>query len=350
MFDRYVVTPIIALGLAFLIWVYLRSRDQVGETYSLPVVISIDPQQADRYVFETKPDGRKVRVRFYGLPARLRDVKTRADDGQLVLRKTVRVPTDVDQRQDSDYLETLQLDLDSLSGSLPLGVHAEITPSEGRVPVTLIRITEKQLDLKHSVTITAARFELDGPISIQPPTVKVKGPKRVLDQVTQIVLDPWQPTPPPGFDSMIENAIEVGGPQRIPNKIGREGTKVEITPESADLRVKIKPALRVYELTDVPVHFLCPANFPYRPLFGTERHGSLQKLRVRGPANKTPDVRAYVDLTTKQNLKHGLYPDEPIVFDLAPGFFLAEPPPRLSAIKLELIEAGPAKPPEGNSP
>ena len=75
MFDRYVITPIIALGLAFLVWVYLRSRDQEVQSYPIPVEISLDAQQTDRYSFESKPQGQTVRVKFYGLPSRLREVK-----------------------------------------------------------------------------------------------------------------------------------------------------------------------------------------------------------------------------------------------------------------------------------
>src|SRR4051794_26617600 len=172
MFDRYVVTPVIALGLAFLIWVYLRSRDQVVEPYQIPVAVTIDAQQADRFEFETKLDA-KVRVKFYGLPSRLQSVKDMVGAGELVVRKVARVPIEVDQKQDSEYRETLQLDASSLMAQLPPGVHAEITPAEGRVPISLVRITEKSLTLQHSVTSTGAQFELDGTIRIEPATVTV---------------------------------------------------------------------------------------------------------------------------------------------------------------------------------
>ncbi len=74
MFDRYIITPIIAIGLAFLVWVYLRSRDQDMETAPVALEIIVDPQQAGRYVFEALPKD-QVQVKFFGLPSRLRFVK-----------------------------------------------------------------------------------------------------------------------------------------------------------------------------------------------------------------------------------------------------------------------------------
>lgn len=346
MFDRFVVTPVIALGLAFLIWVYLRSRDQEVQVYSVPVKVSIDAQQEDRYVFESKPDT-KMRVKFYGLPARLRAVKEMVDLGELALRRVARAPAEVDQRLDSEYQETLQFDATALTPTLPLGVHAEIAPADARVPVVFKRIIEKTLLVQPNISL--AGYELDGPVRAEPPTVKVTGPKSVLDQVSHLVLDAWQPTPPAGFELMTENSVELTSKLRVPAKIGREAVTVKVTPEVVEVKVKVKPALRVYELTDVPVHFLCPADFPYRPQFPSESHATC-KVRVRGPANKSPEVRAYVDLpalAAQQALKHGTYPDVTISVDLPNGFFLDGAPPKLSAFKLVQLDPAPGKPTGG---
>lgn len=330
MFDRYFITPIIALGLAFLVWVYMRSRDQEVQTYPIPVEITLDVQQADRYSFDSKPENQTVRVKFYGLPSRLREVKDKVESKSLVIRHIVRVPAVVDQRQDNDYQEMIQFDSSELT--LPLGVHADINPMEGRLLVKLRRMMERTLPIQQSVTTGSAQYEVDN-IRVEPPTVKVFGPKSTLEQMTQLVLDPWQPRLPSGL-SLTEE--EVGGIIYMPSKIKQD--LVKITPERVDIRARLKPALRVYELTDVPIAFLCPANFPYRPHFTADRHGTLTQLKVRGPLNRSPEVRAYIDLTTRPNLKPGLYPDEAVLIDLPNGYYLAQDPPRLSAFKLELLE------------
>lgn len=331
MFDRYFITPIIALGLAFLVWVYLRSRDQEVQSYPIPVEISLDAQQTDRYSFETKPQGQTVRVKFYGLPSRLREVKELVESRSLVFRHIVRVPVVVDQRQDNDYQEVLQLDSNALT--LPLGVHADITPIDGRVPLKLRRMMERTLPVQANVITGSAQYEVDN-IRIEPATVKVFGPKSVVEQMTQLMLEqPWQPRLPSGL-SMTEE--EVSGNVTLPTKFKQEVIKTQ--PERVEIRAKLKPALRVYELSEVPIAFLCPPSFPYRTLFTAERHGVISQLKVRGPLNKAPEVKAYIDLTNRLNLKPGQYPDETIQLNLPPGYYLAQDPPRLSAFKLELLE------------
>lgn len=330
MFDRYVITPIIALGLAFLVWVYLRSRDQEVQSYQIPIEISIDPQQMDRFSFESKPENQTVRVKFFGLPSRLREVKDLVEGRNLILRKVVRVPNEIDIRQDNDYQEVVQFDSSLLS--LPLGVHADINPVEGRLQVKLRRMMERTLELQQRITTGSAQYEVDN-IRLEPSTVKVFGPKSVLEPMTQLVLDPWQPRLPTGL-SMTEE--EVSGSVRLPDKIKQE--TVRIVPDRVEIRARLKPALRIYEINDVPISFLCPAHFPYRPLFTADRHGMISQLKIRGPLNRSPEVRAYIDLSTRPNLKPGLYPDEAITIDLPNGYYLAQDPPRISAFKLELLE------------
>lgn len=332
MFDRYFITPIIALGLAFLVWVYLRSRDQEVQSYPIPIEISLDPQQQDRYSFDGKPENQTVRVKFYGLPSRLREVKDQVESRSIVLRHMVKVPQVVDQRQDNEYQEVIQFDGSSMT--LPLGVHADINPVEGRMQIKLRRMMERTLVLQQNVTTGSPQYLVDN-IRLEPATIKVIGPKSVLEQMDQLLLEPWQPRLPTGL-TMTEE--EVRGFIQLPNKIKQE--VVKMVPERVEITARLKPALKEYELSDVPISFLCPPNFAYRPVFTSDRLGYIAKLKVRGPMNRTPEVKAYVDLTTKQsqNLKTGLYADEAIMLDLPEGFYLAQPQPKLSTYRLELIE------------
>lgn len=330
MFDRFVITPIVAIGLAFLVWVYLRSRDQEVQSFPIPVEVTLDPTQADRFSFDGKPESQTIRVKFYGLPNRLRELKDQVESRAIVLRHIVHVPVVVDQRQDNVYQDFVQFDNNSLT--LPLGVHADINPVEGRLQIKLRRMMERTIQLQPMVTTGSAQYEVDN-VRLEPSTVKVFGPKSVLEDMTQLVLDPWQPRLPAGL-SMTEE--EVSGHVRLPAKLKQE--TVRIVPDLVEIRARLKPALRVYEINDVPISFLCPANFSYRPLFSAERHGTIPQLKVRGPLNRNPEVRAYIDLSNRANLKPGLYPDEAIMIDLPNGFYLAQDPPRLSAFKLELLD------------
>jgi hypothetical protein len=84
---------------------------------------------------------------------------------------------------------------------------------------------------------------------------------------------------------------------------------------------------KVYELPEVPVHFLCPADFPLRPKFFTEGAGRIS-LRVRGPArNEPPKVYAFVDLIQRHCSAPGSY-HQPIQIQLPKDFELAQGPPR----------------------
>jgi hypothetical protein len=110
-----------------------------------------------------------------------------------------------------------------------------------------------------------------------------------------------------------------------------EGRPVRVTPNRITVRV---PSLtrKTYELPDVPVHFLCPANFMLRPKFIDERAGRIT-LRVQGPAQEEPPrVVAYIDLS-RGRFTSGLN-HEPLQIQLPRDFQLAQEPPRVVAFEL----------------
>lgn len=84
---------------------------------------------------------------------------------------------------------------------------------------------------------------------------------------------------------------------------------------------------KVYDLPEVPVHFLCPADFPLRPKFFDERDGRIS-LRVRGPAhNEPPKVYAFVDLIQGHCSMPGSY-QQSVQIQLPKDFELVQQPPR----------------------
>src|SRR5205085_1042765 len=112
-----------------------------------------------------------------------------------------------------------------------------------------------------------------------------------------------------------------------------DGRPVRTRPEAVLARVTLRPRQKVYELTDVPVQFLCPANFALRPQFTDERAAKIS-LKVQGPASEEPPaVVAYIDLTARK-LEPGLYADETLRFQLPKDFQLAQKPPRSASFRL----------------
>jgi hypothetical protein len=89
-------------------------------------------------------------------------------------------------------------------------------------------------------------------------------------------------------------------------------------------------------VADVPVHFLCPPNYPFRPRFAPDQPGKVT-LRIQGPAGEeTPPVLAFVDLTggtfgRGRNL-------EPVRLQLPKEFQLAQETPPLVSFMLEPAE------------
>ena len=70
MVDR-LISLLVALCLAFLVWLYARSRDQeILDNIPIPVHINLTPSQADRYDLEVTGSS-QVPFIFTGPPSRM---------------------------------------------------------------------------------------------------------------------------------------------------------------------------------------------------------------------------------------------------------------------------------------
>jgi hypothetical protein len=110
-----------------------------------------------------------------------------------------------------------------------------------------------------------------------------------------------------------------------------EGRPVRAMPNRVTVRVPAQTR-KVYELADLPIHFLCPADFTLRPRFFDERSGRVT-LRVQGPIlDEPPRVYAFIDLTRGRfvsGLNH-----EQLQIQLPRDCQLAQDPPRVVAFEL----------------
>jgi hypothetical protein len=325
MLDR-LVTPIIAIGLSFLVWVYIRSRDQDVCERDIPLTLQVSPSQAEHFALEhTEP--KTVPIAFSGPPSRIREVQNLFRQGALQLRHVVSVPEDkFRDTREASVAVNVRLDAESLP--VPTGVHADIPELKKTFSVTLRRIVEVKLPVRLN-SLGAARV---ASVTFEPSTVLVRGPKDVLDKETSIPTTLYVPSE---VDADKAELVVPAYPLRVMTKLGDQ--EVKVSPAFVRATIVLKGAQRIQELTDVPVHFLTPLRFPFRAKFTNERAGTVT-LRIRGPnSDGKPAVKAYVDLTAR-TFGPGLHADEPIRVQLPPGYeLLTEPLPRVS-IQLEPAE------------
>ena len=96
MVDR-ILSFLVALSLAFLVWLYARSREQeILDNVPIPVDVTLTASQADQYILDvTGPS--QVSVSFAGPPARIRELRGMLQRGELRVDMKLTVPEDRQQ-------------------------------------------------------------------------------------------------------------------------------------------------------------------------------------------------------------------------------------------------------------
>jgi hypothetical protein len=321
MFDR-LFSVLVAVSLALLVWLYARSRDQeVLDNVPLPVQVVVAPHQAEHYHLElTGPT--QVPVSFTGPPARIRELQNMLQRRDLQIVLTVTVGDE--HLREARYSGSLQVEPSDIHA--PMGITPIVPEGRNRVPFTLHRQIERRLPVRFDYL----REGSPGPLVLSPPTVLVRGPQEVLDRVRDI---PTEPSELPSGALRSPGSTAVG---RVALVRELEGRPIHVTPR--DIQVRVVPRDRkIYELTDVPVQFLCPPLFQLRPKFLDDRDGKVC-LRLTGPIqDEPPKVHAYIDLSRGQ-FPSGLH-HEPLQLQLPRDFQLAgDGPPRVVGFELLATE------------
>jgi hypothetical protein len=317
MIDR-LLSSVMAVCLALLIWLYSRSREQeLLDNVPIPVEVVVAPRQAEHYTLELK-EPRQVLVSFTGPPQRLRELQMMLQRKELHVVKTITVPDErLNESRVSDAAVVEPGDINA-----PLGLTALVAEGRNRIPFTLHRLVERRLPVRFD----HLREGPTGPIILEPATVLVCGPREVLDRAGFI---PTQPSELPSRPTSAPANVPAVG--RVPLVDELEGRPVRVTPPRVLVRVPSQ-ARKLYDLADVQVQFLCPPNFPFRPKFIDERAGKVS-LRLLGPVqDEPPKVHAYIDLSRGKfvsGLNH-----EPLQIQLPGGFQLAQDAPRVAAFEL----------------
>jgi hypothetical protein len=320
-FRHIVLEAVVALCLAFLVWLYSHSRAGDSTDFvQIPVQLQLAPNQRDRYAVESQGETR-VNVMFTGPYARIRDLRRRIQRGAVLAQVTVSVPEE--KQFENSYGDVARVSVADLS--VPPGVTVELADDNASIPITVHRLSERVLPVRLDVTGDVRVSN----VKIEPTTVTVRGPKAILDRASFVATQPCSlpvsgetgSSGEPAFREQADLVTEL------------EGRPIQTTPRSVQFRCKVAPKKKVYVLDDVPVHFLCPVGYPLRPRFVDERAGKLS-LRVMGPPIEgLPPVLAFVNLSAG-NCARGRNL-EPVRLQLPRDFQLVESSSRLVAFTLE---------------
>jgi hypothetical protein len=293
MLDR-TLSALVAVSLAFLVWLYARCRDQeVLDNVPVPVKVTLPPGEASQYTLET-PEPCQVPVSFSGPPSRIRELRGLLQRGELRVPVTLSIPEE--RRRESRYAETVRIQAADIHP--PPGVTAVVVEGRNHIPVTLHRLVERHLPVRLDYRTEDAVAD----VQVEPATVLVRGPEELLDRTCVIATQPC-PLPPRQEGTASSGPIAL---EPVPVVQELDGHPVRVTPAQVSVKVTLKPRRKVYEL-DLPVRFLCPADFALRPRFTEEMPEGKITLKVEGPAaDDPPVVLAFIDLTRRKH-ESGLY-------------------------------------------
>jgi hypothetical protein len=319
MLDR-ILSVLVALSLALLVWLYARSRDQeILDNVPIPVHVALASSQSEHSSLEVNSNSQVV-VSFSGPPARIRELRGMVQRGELHVDYTLTIAEE--RLHESRYSDTIHIMASDIHA--PPGVSPIIVEGRNRIPITVHRLVERRLPVRFDYLDEP----LAGPIDLDPNTVLVRGPQEVLDRVRSIPTIPsLLPTRSPGSPLGTPPTARVSLVQEL------EGRPIRVTPSKVSVRLPAQ-VFKKYELADVPIQFLCPPNFQLRPQLLDERAGRIS-MSLQGPQQEEPPrVIAYVDLT-RGRFTSGLN-HEPLQVQLPRDFSLGQDLPRIA---FELVPA-----------
>jgi hypothetical protein len=304
--------------MAFMVWLYMRSRDQeILDNVPVPVQISLVPSQQDQYELEVT-GASQIPVSFTGAPSRLRELRNLLQHGELRVEMSLTVPAE--RMEESRYLDTVSVSAAEIHP--PAGVTPLVVEGRNRIPVIVHRLVERRLPVRLEQTI----LERASQVVLEPSVVLVRGPQDLLEKIGSI------PTVPYTLPAQATANARAWTADAIPLLQEIEGRRVRTTPAAVKARITMQRQQKVYELSEVPILFLSSGNFALRALFADDRAGKIT-LRLLGPAGEEPPaVTAFVDLSGRK-WEPGLY-EEPVRLQLPKDFQLAQKPPRPVAFQL----------------
>ncbi len=285
-FRHIVLELLVSMCLAFLVWLYTHSRARSSIDHAqIPVQIQLAASQRDQYALEVQGQAR-LSVSFSGPSSRLRELRRKLQRGGVQVTATLAVP---DEKQ-NEATVTQVVQVNSSEVPVPPGVVAELAEEGSGIQVTLHKLAERTLPVRLDYAGDARVSQ----VQIDPPVVRVRGPKAVLERAAFIHTQPY--SLPVSQEQNTSGDGTLRDQVALVNEL--EGRLVQADPGTVQFRCQVVPKHKLHELKEVPVHFLCPVNFPWRPRFPGDKQTHVT-LRLIGPASEeTPNVLAFVDLTS----------------------------------------------------
>jgi hypothetical protein len=320
----FLLEMLVALSLAFLVWLYThtRSRETI-DMVSIPVQITLAPGTAAHYDLEIHGPSR-VTASFSGPPSRIQELRGLLQRGAVQAALSVAVPEE--RKKEPVYRHTLEVQATEIP--VPPGVTVVITEGLHQISVTLYRLVERHLPVR----LEYAGEPRLSQVKVEPGTVLVRGPKVVLDRARTIPTQPYAPPQSWGTGPPADAVLR--GQATLVSEL--EGRHVQVSPATVSVRFRLYPPQKRYELADVPVHLLCPPDFPWQARLAPEQPARVH-LSLVGPArDEAPVVQAFADLT-QGGLARGRNL-APLHVQLPPEFELDPNTPQRVAVHLEPLD------------
>ncbi len=298
---HFLLDVLIAVSLAFLVWLYAHTRGQETlDMILIPVQITLAPGIAAQYDLEVHGPNR-IPVSFTGGPSRIRELRGHRDT----------------------------IEIQDAAIPVPPGVMAVVTEGRNQIPVTLHRLSERHLPVR----LEYAGEPRISQVKVEPATVLVRGPKAVLDRTRSLPTQPY--VPPLSWETGAADGIMRGQASLVSEL---EGRPVQVSPGKVSIRFRIQSRQKIYDLTEVPIQFLCPPDCSWLPRLAADQSATIN-LRVLGPTGEEPpSVQAYIDLTRGNHTRGRNV--EPLRVQLPRDFQLTpDAPPRI-AFDLEPVDKG----------
>ena len=318
-FRQIALELLVSVCLACLVWLYThnRARNSIDHV-AVPVQIQLAASQRDQFMLEL-PAKRTVLASFTGPHARIREVRRALQRGLLKAMLTLTIPDE--KKADAMFSESVNVDEDAIA--VPAGVKIEL--AEETLSITVHRLTERTLPVRLDFTGEAHVSQ----IKIEPPTVLVRGPKAVLDQASFVSTKPYAIQVNADTQSSAETLVR----DQAALVTELDGRAIQTNPSSVQFRCTAVPKQKIYEVADVPIHFLCAKDCPWKPRFESEKDCKAT-LKLIGPVmEQTPPVLAFVDLTSG-NLARGRNFGH-LRLQLPKDFQLVNPTPPLVSFQLD---------------
>jgi hypothetical protein len=285
-FRHIVLELLVSVCLALLVWLYTHSRARSFiDHVAIPVQIQLAANQRELYALELQRQPR-ISVSFSGPSSRLRELRRKLQRGGVIVPTTIQVPEE--KLDEASIAHTVRVH--STDVPVPPGVTAELAEEGVGIPVTLHRLAERTLPVRLDYAGEARVAQL----VVEPAVVKVRGPKAVVERAAFVSTQPY--AVPTNQEQSPSGDVVLRDQAALVNSV--DGRTIQTEPATVQFRCQLIPKHKIYELKDVPIHFLCPVNFPWRPRFLQEKQATVT-LRLIGPASEEqPTVLAFIDLTS----------------------------------------------------